>query len=490
MDDTTTPNSLTFLMFPFHFDTGTDKNPSLAASLDNDADSIWERSDDAIEDNVMYDYITPNIDTNTTPYLVYSIKSAPKSATAKRRINNIWKKIDAQFDSEEKTYGINFRKETRNWNSARLVISPLTNIGLLSLGVGIKGGGEVSEEDAVNFGYTLRKIDGQVKLRLTGYNPDKDSEGYIEAKQSTLEDILTEIGSKYMDTGECLLKDIVMFLLKDVSRHTESLGLFDTGRAHIFNYFSAFRPSGELTEDDKKTIIHFTRAENQKYQPLDNEFETSGSYMSTFKNIYMGCSAEGSSIFTIQSEDASNSFIKNFPMSTLQHRYMWLYIMALMQRHSLLRMITTLQQVDLDTFSSDVRSEFNNNYRYLCKIKTGGWFSNVSALAQHNQYYNFCMRNLQITSLYDEVSDKMETLNSYLEMRGHELQERKAEFQNRLAKVGFVISIAAALLAFPQTASALEELFRFGTATTSILTAVIMLVMAAITMVVWCHKKK
>lgn len=458
-----TPNSLTFLMFPFHYEKAA-HSASNASLLDFGPDSIWEQSDAKIENNVMYEYIRPNVESISTPYLVYSIKKSPESELAKKRINRIWNKINVQFTSEEKTYRVDFKKENGNWNSARLVISPSTNVGLLCLGVGIKKDKNENNEngkdknkngipvdDVVDFSYNIRKIDGQVKLILEGYNTDKSSKGYNETRQKNLEEIVRTLNSKHLKTGECQLKDIVMFLLQDI----QDVTLFDNGRGHIFNYFNELRDTGELTDEDKTNIIHLTRAENKKYQPLETEFSESGAYTATFRNIYCGCSTEGGVIYTLRNNSNSDAFISKFPLGALQHRYLWLYIMALIQRHSLLRMILMIHNLDISTFSKEVRKEFNHKYGYLCKIMASGYFSNVSSLAQHNQYYNFCLRNLQVNSLYDEVSGKMKTLDAYLELCRNEMQENKAEFQEKIAKIGLVISVLAGLFALPQTASAL-----------------------------------
>ncbi len=495
--------SLTYLMFPFYFPQA-EGGESLINAL-TDTKTLWQRCENKVENGILYEFINPNVDIATSPFLVFSLKRPDANADAhvKTCINRVWNRIEASFETRDgQTFNLEFKRTEGNWNSAKLLVSPHTREGLLVLGVGIKGDNYISADDAIDFSYNLCKIDGQQQLRLSGYDPNADLSGLSEierqrkqAKINACNEILETLVPNVVNpksrskqtfleeskaTGLFKLTDIIEFLMQNLP----DWKLFNTQRAHVFNYFSTVKNNADchLTEKDKQNIILFTRCENTKYEVLLDEFENSGSYTSTFKNIYMGGSTEGACLYTLQSGGKADPFIKQFALSQLQHRYLWLYSLALMQRHSLLQMVAWISKADpTDLTKSD---EFYQNYEHFCQTKNHGYFINISPYAHHNKFYKFCLENLDVCNLYAEVEDKMRTIDSYLQMRNNQLLEERKKIreqekaereeqqriatemreqekaerekqQDRIATIALWVSIFAALITAPETMHAL-----------------------------------
>ena len=531
--ETNTSDSLTYLMLPFYF-SAISENENLIDELTR-SDTMWQRSIDSngnpttIEKGILYEYINPNTDVSASPFLVFSLKTPDKGTDEhiKTSINKVWNKLEASFQTKEgKKFDIEFKRAAKSWDSVRLLVAPRTHEGILVMGVGIKNNESISAEDIIDFSYHICKIDGQQKLLLTGYSPDdntadlsalseidrKKREARIASHNTILEALIPDvINPKSKDkktfleeskaTGLFKLTDIINFLMQNLP----DWKLFNTQRMHVFNYFSIQKTDKLLlSEADKRNIILFTRCENNKYKVLPDEFETSGAYLSTFANVYMGCSSEGTCIYTIRDNSESDPFIKQFALSQLQHRYLWLYCLALMQRHSLLRMVDRITRIELDNQGN---AEFNKNFGSLCKTKIHGYFINISPYAHHNKYYKFCLENLDVCRLYNEVEDKMKTIDSYLQMRNNELlEERKEqermtlemkeaekrereEQQERIANVALWVSIFAAILAYPQSAQALKDLFNLGLLTSTVITLTVIVLFIISIWYIWKRKK-
>lgn len=477
--------NLSYMVFPFYFTEALseeDKISDITARLHKldsiicNENTLWERKAKTIEDNVLYEYIKPNTHENSTQYLAYSLRSFTKNDpdTKARKISNAWEKLNAEMpvDRSAVTFKLDFGHEKNNWNGPTLLISPSFGVGMLVLGVNPRMK-NIDIKDLIYFNYNLHKIDGQQKLFVPLDLPilkvkENEPEAEIEKKKQQLEKVEAKKREQIEALREALypgdaenhpinnglefqLLDLVKMLLTGIPEWT----LFEKGRAHVFTYYCFVKEELSLTAQEKEAIILLTRCIDSKYNiPIEN-FDNSRSFTSTFSNVYMGSSIEGGCICTIfqvddkgKSNNPSNGFINSFATGNLQHRYLWLYFMALMQRYVMLRMVAELSDLDLYGDSSSQRETFNKRYGYFCNTKIKSAFRDVSSFSQHNQLYKFLMDNMEIDELYKEVESKMQIVDSYLQMQRNELMRKRNEQNEEQNKKINIASIILSVLMF------------------------------------------
>lgn len=479
------PSNLSYMVFPFYFTKSLseeDRISDISAGLHKidsifcNGNTLWERKAKTIEDNVLYEYIKPNTDENATQYLAYSLRTFTKNDrdTKAGKFSNAWEKLNAEMpiNRGEITYKLDFGHEKDNWNCPTMLISPSSGVGMLVLGVNPKMK-DADIEDVINFNYHLHKIDGQQKLLIPLDLPilnikENATEAEIEKKKQQLEMVAGKKREQLEAIREALypddaenhdiadglefrLIDLVKMLLTGIPEWT----LFEKGRAHVFSYYSFVKEDLTLTPEEKHAIIQLTRCTDSKYSLPMEDFDNSRYFTSTFRNIYIGSSIEGGCICTVrqvdengESNNSANGFINSFATGNLQNRYLWLYFMALMQRYVLLRMVAELSDIDLNGDSSSQRSMFNKRYGYFCNTKIKSAFRDVSSFSQHNQVYKFLMDNMGVEDLYNEVSSKMQIVDSYMQMQCNELMRKRNEQNERQNKKINLASIILSVLMF------------------------------------------
>lgn len=441
------PGNLTYMVFPFYFDKSlvgnnidlsTDARMRLIDGLICNENTIWARTPNTISDNVLYDYIKPNTDEVSSQFLAYSLRpfSKDEQGTDPYARSIVWEKLTAEMPvkNEEKTFKLDFGHEKNNWNRPTLLISTSLGVGMLVMGINPKMK-DADVEDVIDFNYHLHKIDDQQKL-LIPLETEKLNEKAAEYKKMMIRqtrDVLFPDGadSHPVESGlEFQFIDIVRMLLRGIPEWT----LFEKSRAHVFTYYSFTTDSMTLTDEEKQSIILLTRCANNKYNIPTTDFDNSNGYSSTFDNIIIGSSIEGGAICTLRQVNeegadcnAANGFINKFPTGNLQHIYLWLYFMALMQRYVMLRMVVELSELDMNSDTAVHREMFNKRYGYFCNTKIKSFFRNVSSFTQHNRFYNFLIDNMEVDALYDEVENKMQVVDLYLQMQRNELMKERNE---------------------------------------------------------------
>lgn len=480
------PSNLSYMVFPFYFTKALSEEdkisdiPTRLQQLDNiicNENTLWERKTKTIADNVLYEYIKPNICANSTQYLAYSLRTFSKNdqdSDLKTIRNVVWEKLNAEMpiNNGETKFRLDFGHDKNNWNCPTLIISPSFGVGMLVLGVNPKTE-KVDIRELISFNYHLHKIDGQQKLYIPLELPklnikENDTGNDIEEKKKQLETAAEKKKEQLIITRKALfpndaashpidnrldfkLLDLVKMLLRGIPEWR----LFEQGRAHVFSYYSFVKENLQLTEEEKQSMILLTRCASSKYNIPTEDFDKSRSFTATFENIYMGSSIEGGCICTVrqvnkdgESDNDSNAFIHGFATGNLQHRYLWLYFMALMQRYVMLRMVVELSDLDLNSDTSAQRELFNRRYGYFCNTKIKSFFRDVSSFSQHNRFYNFLIDNMEVDKLYAEVESKMQIVDSYLQMQGNELMRKRNEQSEKQSKKINIASIILSVLMF------------------------------------------
>lgn len=234
---------------------------------------------------------------------------------------------------------------------------------------------------------------------------------------------------------------------------------FNKKKSHIFTYLQINEedvPEGGLGNADFHCdFIRIVRGEHANFQIIDDEHERV--YMQTFRNIFVGSSVEGGSILTIRTKNDDGGFIERFKEKSVDKRYIWIYILAYVQRMSLLNMVRELGGID-NTKDGNIIVPLRNLrdlYKRLSRIQVNTFYSAVSDISQHNQFYRLCTHNLGVELLLNEVDNKMNILSKCLQQEYDEEKERMQKDIDRLhqqnadakERFGVYITLSVLLLA-------------------------------------------
>ena len=128
--------------------------------------------------------------------------------------------------------------------------------------------------------------------------------------------------------------------------------------------------------------------------------EKDGVMLQSFDNIFIASSVEGTAFCAVSQKDNAG-FIGQMD-GNIRLRYIWIYLLAIMQRYTLLnltrKMITMNSQNKNDTIWDII--EVIKNTKMNC------FFTDVSTYSQHNQFYQHCCKNLHIKDLFEEIESK------------------------------------------------------------------------------------
>lgn len=459
---------ISFYMVPFNLPNyNYTKNAQFSRVLDS---NIWKPSEMKIEKDVFYPYIQSflqsSVTTNTThklqphDYLIYSADTTKNKLL--QIIHNCTMFIQLKNGKDIKRVHFSLLNHTSNFLSTKLVICPNASVGILMFAVEIKDKG-YTLKDFMDFNYYFHKTGSQLvnvylkeQIELqefaarceesdsTTKNPNEteilmNRRRRLSERLSVLDKILNRCtptseadGKRTVQESDKKGKNIedelrywnldslLNVLLKGIYQPTER---FNKNRCHVFSYLQL--PECEFDAKLKADFIRIYRCENEKYLVIDNDYN---SLQQTFKNIYVGCSVEGGAILTITPEK-ENSFINQFWSSSLQQRYLWIYLMVIIQRHSLLYMLLKLTMVD-DYYSNSTRVSLKRLREIIKKtaeIKVNTNFTEISDYTQHNSYYRFCSQQLGIESSFVEIDQKTQTINEHLNQLSNKKKEDNEE---------------------------------------------------------------
>ena len=225
----------------------------------------------------------------------------------------------------------------------------------------------------------------------------------------------------------------------------------DDFRLHVFTYIQVDKTEN-YTDDYLDDFSRIIRCQDQDYLDLPT---SSGHnvYEPLFKNIYIGSTVEGGGVMTIQ-KGPGDDFMKSFANGPLTHSYLWVYLLAIMQRHTLLQISRELAEKN-DYSDEDLDSRLVHLrllMRKMSKTKINTYFTDVSDHSHLNALYEICCRNLSVDRYFADVDNKLATLKETLEQLHDEQMEayKKAEkdmdkIQNKILKWVAVLALTLTL---------------------------------------------
>lgn len=405
-------DSLTMHFIPFQLPEGIDGCKQIGQS------DLWQHQDISIANNVLYTHVAHFLGSKTPDdairngCIIYSF--APKTKTPLSSLFNNKKCCIDIPDASGVTQEFSFKFcNDKQLNAPKIILYPQASIGILSFGVELQGNPTL--DDLMTFNYALHKTDHkQAPLIRIPFDESKwkpKNEGDIHPARQIYQTIHDD--SNAMADGYYLYQ-LRNLLLSDLQL-TES-NFVNADRTHIFSYVQIDRFDDPLAF--KQTFIRILRAQNQKYMVSAHELE-SDIFTQTFENIYIGSCVEGGAIAVLAPESAPEH-LHNFKKGTLLPRYLWIYLLVLIQRHTLLSITAKLT-------TPNVSGKLSLFVEQLSQMKINTYFTDISDYTQHNAFYKLCGNNLSIRAYLDSVSDKLTDLTSILDRHREEEENRNSK---------------------------------------------------------------
>ena len=337
--------SITFFIFPFTMGRRDEKTVLGIDDFQLPQGSIWKLINMKNEGDVFFSHIQN--------FLLQSVSGNEgeqnKAKSSDLFIYSIVDKDWAQIFGSKSIYEIEngrrkaeffFPNNTLTFESPKLIAYPDASVGILVIPIEMKrsedgdgGTGNIfnpkSMEDLMDFNYCLHKIDNQ-KPRLVFHIPKNLKEEYRHLFFDKMEKVSKMLGVDYeKQKEEPLSLDLLVLAKKLLSLMGADYEFTNKKRCHVLTYLHSSSEE-ELTQEEKGDLLRISRCENKKYQIVEND----KAILQTFKNIHLLVSVEGSALMT----NGSLPFLQNFKTDTLQKRYLWLYLLAIIQRYSLINM--------------------------------------------------------------------------------------------------------------------------------------------------------
>lgn len=461
-------SAITYFMMPFYL-----KQEFDGALPEN---CFWVRKDMTLEINTFYPYLQQfltnaahkfNNEELVQPYDYYTY-SYENDSELYRTLENHEFFIDLNKQKEESSRILRFRMGRDNnskntFFSPKLVICPIAEVGVLIFPIEVHMPTS-SLKMLQEFNYELHhdqqnQKDATIQIsyeskfdEINKQLSDYDSKGKVKSKEiknasfqkaSTLWKSLCDEAERLrllfknnpikLDNSfeeiEMLCLEETPDILKvqiEFSKIRELLmeGLdgwyerFNDMSYHMFTFIELEHT--DITPELLNDFHHITTCTNKNYQLLRSRFEEQCTQ--TFENVYIGSSVEGGAMMIVKPKP-STEFWDGFCKGQFDKRYMWFYIMALMQRHTQIHHIYKLTQIykGNETSMKLLREEVDKT----SKLGVNTYFTELTDHTQHNIFYAHCRKCLNIDTLRDEQAQKMEMLNDSLESESDRVKQKQ-----------------------------------------------------------------
>lgn len=207
------------------------------------------------------------------------------------------------------------------------------------------------------------------------------------------------------------IRGLVDMWLQDIN-----YSLFSNIRMHLFTYCQIDDSvSNALTKDHIiPDLLKLSRCVNDKYMLSFDELVRDGATTQNFDNIYMASSVEGTAIVAV-AKKANKGFISQMD-GIIKLRYIWVYLLVLVQHYTLLNMNRRLMVVE----SSNDEDALWDVLKIIKNVKIRCYYTDVSPYTQHSQFYQLCCKNLHVKEAFNEIDQKTKALNLTI---NHDLQK-------------------------------------------------------------------
>jgi hypothetical protein len=291
-----------------------------------------------------------------------------------------------------------------------------------------------SLNDLINLNYRLHKINSSppaIQISLPE-NAHVERVKEVEKTCQALEKYcLKDIGTKNQSVTNCwYIHNLFVFLLFNFDRNKLGVEPFNNSRFHLFTYLQVDSlekfEDGHQPEKDElfKDFIRIARCQNKNYKVLPNDLENNATYMQTFENIYVASCVEGACMM-VDSQGVASEFINEYKNVSFLARYLWIYLLVFLQRHTLIELTKRLMNIDSEA-ASDSKNSLRKLVSKLSKMKINSYFTDISDHTQHNTFYRFCSDRLMVKKYLDEVKDKIDGIDLILREQIEQTEKRRS----------------------------------------------------------------
>ncbi|MCR5820968.1 MAG: hypothetical protein K6F94_08515 [Bacteroidaceae bacterium] len=436
--------------------------------------SLWQQAEIKVERDILFPYIQNWMQASANkhnreslPQSAYNFDiltlkpSAGDNDNLRQRLADIRNRIRKTVRTAKT--GLDFRvmQQEADLLSVKLFVNRQASVGLLIVPVSLEPSC-LSMDNLISLNYALAKTDAQAPKLITpvkGQKPaakGQEAAALQESSDKGLEasEGAQEIDSKAQETparrqaaesapepAPWTMPSLMADMLADFG---DTWQPFNRNRLRLFTYLRV--GDTDRREELETDFLHIVRCENPKYVQSPEHSESEGMVRRTFKNIYIGASVEGGGIMTLSTPDeeakkaGTSQHIMNFATASLSKRYLWVWIMVLLQRHILLELVDELTRLETSGGDDQTLERLHAMAERVTIMKTKTHFSDISDFTQHNQYYAFCVRNLLIREHFDEIGDKLAALDTLIASKASEGENRR---NDRMTIILAILTIAS-----------------------------------------------
>lgn len=436
--------SYTWMMVPLCIDEARWRVPEVG---------LWQPAELKLETQVFYDYIEQwllakanaanrqSLPQESQSYDIYTLRpsrkatadDSPEQQALLGRLSAWRGLVGTTWRQQRSGLAFRFLDKEQELMSVKLLVNRFSRNGLLLIPISLDNR-HAEVTDLVTLNYYQDKIDRQAPLCVL----DADLQSLDPRAVEKYRRMASGMSLRYDEaTGpQWTMNDLIGFLLSDFG---DGCRLFNRTRLHLFTYLRVpreqwYADGAAGSRQGKADFVRLVRSQNTTYNPPQRRLDDEDLLLQTFDNVYVGASVEGGAMLVLSNpeddEKGSSTFFHNFATANLSKRYLWIYLMVVLQRHALLQMIGELS--DINRRQADERSldQLEALLERLAMVKTCTYYTNVSDYTQHNDFYKYCARQMHIEEQYDEISEKMRLLETVVEgkkaeaddVRGHRLE--------------------------------------------------------------------
>lgn len=545
----------TLFIVPFHYGVENEDQPAIESAqnciISEDDDSLWtletKMLTDEGEGSVIYPYIMSFLqgqmmDSEGTPdghLMIYSIADIDRRDNPSTKIESrpiigkFWNKfvqsehsIDVGTKYEPHLLKFRFNNGRYNTLKPHIFIFPSARIGLLTFGIELTSP-DATSNDLKLLNYHLHKIakpftkcvckslsitnEDQGERRVEKENTFNYSRMYIEGhkdKKSNDENGNIDFSWNMKTFIDMMLKDVHGITYSENNKIESQVELFTPPRIHLFTYCCI--DDSQLNQYSKDDILlelyRLSRCVNDKYLLPFEEMNFHDGYLQTFDNVYVASTVEGTA-FIVFSKEQISKFFENF-IGILSMRYVWVYLLVMVQRYSLLnmdRMLSILEanetkiKIAMQNEKPKGESDKSQTIKHsamlwrlldtIRKVKVRCHYTEISPYTQHNEFYKHCCEKLHVSNAFEEIDHKTKVLNMTMEHDLQKLQEANEKERNeRDERMNLFLAIFAALQGISVLYSLIEECCKENYSNAVIYSILILIAVALVYILYRKHK--
>jgi hypothetical protein len=401
------------------------------------SDYFWTESDVRPDYNFLLNHIhdffkdtsaDKDLDKNGTSIKIFEIISDDLDTDKREKLllyNSLFKRTHHVFLNDE---SVNFSIcQERSILSPKLIILPLTNVGFLTFGI------KLATDSA-----TLKKVQ-ELNYRLRNFSQRHTTEIHTKRKthprayeqEQKIKDCLNDLSDTSANDTSFIwnINSWIEYLLNGLVNQDDT---FTANYLQAFTYVNLIDKIGD--QQLRTELFRLGQIYSSQVIPNDKILESRKNINQVFSKIHYITSIEGAAI-AVQTDDSP--FLKNYAQTVL-NRSSWVFFIAYLQRIALLDGIqkaVTLVRSGLDV------EKLQKQIIEIKKILFHFDFRELSYNTYQNEYYRFCIENLHIEDLADELQKKLnfirnEVINQMKEDESKNSKDIYVADQNKKKKKG------------------------------------------------------